>query len=97
MAFIVKVAELNTAAQDYSSAATNYDTHSTALLNAMNITDANWSDEAGNQWRAITDKATQELTKIKGNLDSNSKLLSEVASKAAATQEKVTAGIGGIY
>ena len=97
MAFIVKIAELNTAAEDYSTAAANYETHSTALLDAMNITDANWSDEAGNQWRTITEKATQELTKIKGNLDRNSKLLSEVATSAAATQEKVTAGIGGIY
>ena len=97
MAFIVKIAELNNASQDYSTAATNYETHSSALLEAMNISDANWSDEAGNQWRAITEKATQELTKIKGNLDSNSKLLSEVATKASETQAKVTAGIGEIY
>ena len=96
MALIVKIEELNNAASDYASASSDYDTAYNNVINAMNISDSSWSDEAGVKWRELTTKAKDELSKIKSNLDSNSKLLSEVAVAAGETQQKVAAGIGNI-
>ena len=97
MAFVVKIDELNGAASDYSKAASEYDSAYTSLISDMNIQNSSWSDEAGEKWRAITTKAKDELSKIKTNLDSNNKLLTEVAQAANATQQKVQTGIDNIY
>ena len=97
MAFVVKIEELNNAANDYGTAASDYETAYTNLIEAMKIRESSWSDQAGESWRDITAKANEELAKIQGNLESNKKLLSEVASAASETQSKVTTGINNIY
>ena len=97
MAFIVKNNELSQASQDYATAASNYSLHSDQLIKAMNIDSSSWSDEAGNKWSDIVQKAGLEFPKVKSNLDSNSKLLSEIAKKAAETEDHVSTGIGNIY
>ena len=97
MALVVQIEGLESAAKSYSEASKSYDAHYTGIIDAMNIDEASWSDEAGVQWRELTDKAKLELKKIKENLDENSALLAEVARAARETQAKVKQGIDGMY
>ena len=97
MAFVVKIQELNSAADAYSKAATAYETSYTKITKAMNIAEGSWSDQAGESWRQIAAEAEQELQKLKSTLDANKALLAEVARAAGETQAKVTSGIQSIY
>ena len=97
MAFIVKIEELNSAAEKYAEAAKNYNESYEKLIAAMKIADSSWSDEAGESWRTIADAAENELQKLKITLNANSALFTEVARAAGETQAKVTIGIQNIY
>lgn len=97
MAFVVKIQELNSAADSYSSAATAYEASYEKLMSAMKIAEGSWSDQAGESWRQIASEAEIELQKLKSTLDANKALLAEVARAAGETQAKVTSGIQSIY
>ena len=95
MAFQIDNSGLIAAAGTYNSACTTYATSRAKIKTAMDS--PLWNDKGGSDWTEVATAANTEFEKIETNLALNRKLLNEMVSKAAATQQTVRTNVQKLY